>query len=156
MRHTLPLLLLLACCATSTKPEVPAAQPPASPALLAPEPPPGLRLPSTLKALAQRVELTIVPSSHNFEGTTELEVELSASTDVLWLNAKGLTVQKAWVQVGAHETGAQIFTSPERLALRLPTSPSAEGPPTPGPYCASRRSLSSRMRRVMRSRSIER
>ncbi len=126
MRHTLlPLLLLLPCCATSTKPEAPAAQPPPSPAVLAPEPPPGLRLPSTLKPLAQRVELTIVPSAPTFEGTTELEVELLTSTDVLWLNAKGLTVQKASVQLGAHEASAQVFTSPERLALRLP---SAVGP----------------------------
>jgi cytosol alanyl aminopeptidase len=125
-RSLLPLLLPLLCCATSPAPEPAkaAALPPPAGIVLAPpgeapEPPPGLRLPATLKPLAQRVELTLVPSAEGFEGTTELEVELASATDVLWLNAKELQVKKASARVGDTESVAQVLLSPERVALRF-------------------------------------
>jgi alanyl aminopeptidase len=129
LRHALlPLLLPLFCCATSPAPaQAPSAQPVAAPAGVvvappgaAPEPPAGLRLPATLKPLAQRVELTLVPSADSFEGTSELDVELASATDVLWLNAKALVVKRATARVGDAESVAQVFLSPERVALRFP------------------------------------
>ena len=128
--HRLPLppLLLLICCATAPEPakapSAPSVPPPAgivvAPEGLAPEPPSGLRLPATLKPVSQRVELTLVPSSESFAGTTELEVELTSASDVLWLNAKALVVKKATARVGNTESIAQVFLSPERAALRFP------------------------------------
>jgi cytosol alanyl aminopeptidase len=122
-----PLLLLLVSCATSPTPATVKATPGAVPAppgiVVAAEslaPPPGLRLPATLKALAQRVELTIVPSAPSFDGTTELDVELTSATEVLWLNARALSVKKASARLGAAEASAQLSTSPERVALRFP------------------------------------
>ncbi len=119
-------LLLWACCASSphpaVTPEVPA--PPGvvvAPAGLAPEPPAGLRLPASLRALAQRVELTIVPSSPSFEGTTELDVELLSASDTLWLNARALRVTQASARQGATEARAQVSSSPDRVALRFET-----------------------------------
>src|SRR5277367_2319240 len=129
LRHTLlPLLLLLLGCATSPAPaQAPSAQPVPAPAGVvvappgaAPEPPVGLRLPATLKPLAQRVELTLVPSAASFQGTSELDVELASATDVLWLNAKELVVQRATARVGDTESVAQVSLSPERVALRFP------------------------------------
>jgi cytosol alanyl aminopeptidase len=121
------LLVFLVGCATPPAPSTAASQanPPTpgvvvAPDLAAPEPPAGMRLPTHFKALAQRVELSIVPASEHFQGTTELDVDLQTATDTLWLNARGLTVQAASARLGDTEVPAQLFTSPERVALRFP------------------------------------
>jgi alanyl aminopeptidase len=123
------LFLVLACCATTPAPETAKAGPPGVPAApgigvapqgLAPKVPPGLRLPAGVKPLAQRVELTIVPSSPSFEGTTELDVELASATDVVFLNVRALSVKTASARVEGAESSAQVFPSPERVALRFP------------------------------------
>ncbi len=129
-RHPVPtLLLVLTCCATpptANSAKAPPGAVPAPPGIvvapqgLGPVAPTGLRLPDTLKPLAQRVELTIVPSSPSFEGTTELDVELATATDVVWLNVRALTVKTASARVGNAESSAQLFPSPERVALRFP------------------------------------
>jgi alanyl aminopeptidase len=130
LRHSLsPLLLSFVCCATSPTPEPAKGAPSTGAAVpagivvapqgVAPEPPPGLRLPAAFKPLAQRVELTLVPSADAFEGTTEVEIELPTATDVLWLNAKELVVKKAVARLGGTESVAQTFLSPERVALRF-------------------------------------
>jgi cytosol alanyl aminopeptidase len=131
MKLRRPLLLLvlpLLCCATSPEPaktpSAPTVPAPAgitvAPPGVAPEPPPGLRLPATFKPLAQRVELTLLPSAEGFEGTTDIDVELPAATDVLWLNAKAMVVKKASARVGDSESIGQSFLSPERVAVRFP------------------------------------
>jgi len=121
----LPLLAVLACAAPPAPPLETHTVPPApgivvAKDLAAPEPPPGMRLPAGLRPLAQRVELTIVPSSDGFQGTTELNVELATPTDVVWLNAKKLTVERASARLGDAEIRAQVSLSPERVALRFP------------------------------------
>ncbi len=117
------LLALLVCCATpSAPPSAPAVPAPAGIVVApdsAPQPPQGLRLPATQKALAQTVELTLAPASSSFEGTTELQMELASATDVVWLNARQLTVHKASARVGEQELPAKVFLSPERVALRF-------------------------------------
>lgn len=116
-------LVFVTGCATPPTPEAANATPVAAavpPTPGTPTPPVGLRLPETVKALAQRVELTIVPSSDTFEGTTELDVELTSATEVVWLNVRALTVKKASARVGEVETSAQLSTLPERVALRFP------------------------------------
>jgi len=124
-----PVLLLLACCSTASPPPAGAAPPSGLPAPAglvvagessAPLSPPGLRLPATFRPTAQRVELTIVPSSGSFEGTTELDGELASASDVVWLNARALVVKTATALSGGTETSARPFTSPERVALRFP------------------------------------
>jgi cytosol alanyl aminopeptidase len=119
------LVLVVACGTPPAQPVAGNANPPTpglvvAPQSAAPEPPAGMRLPTNVKPLAQRVELTIVPSSERFQGTTELEVELKTATDTLWLNARGLTFQSASARLGDVEVGAQVSTSPERVALRFP------------------------------------
>ncbi|HMK74091.1 MAG TPA: M1 family metallopeptidase, partial [Myxococcaceae bacterium] len=123
----LPLLAALSvACAAPPAPQLETKTVPPTPGIVvakdlaAPEPPPGMRLPAGLRPLAQRVELTIVPSSETFQGTTELDVEVASATDVLWLNAKKLTVERASARLGDAEVRAQVSLSPERVALRFP------------------------------------
>jgi len=125
------LSLLLACCATPQAPSTAKAPPPSAPGPAgvasapqgaAPEPPKGLRLPAGVTPVAQRVELTIVPSSPSFEGTSELEVELASATDVVFLNVRALNVTSASARANGVEASAQLFLSPERVALRFPTA----------------------------------
>ncbi len=119
------LLPLLLCCATPPAPPAGQPVPPApgvvvAPQGLAPEPPQGMRLPATQKALAERVELTIDPAAPSFQGTAELEMELAAPTDVVWVNARQLSVTRAAAQLGEAEVVAERYPSPERVALRFP------------------------------------
>ena len=123
--RSLPLLAGLAACAAPPTPPETKAVPPAPGVVVAkdlgaPAPPAGMRLPGNLRPLAQRVELTIVPSSETFQGTTELDVELTAATDVVWLNARKLAVQRGSARLGDAELHAQVSLAPERVALRFP------------------------------------
>jgi cytosol alanyl aminopeptidase len=144
LRHWLPSVVsLLLCCTTpdapgaahpqSVSPQSGVTAPPAAdgmlpggivvaPQGLSPEPPPGLRLPDTQKVLAQRVELTIVPSSPSFEGTTEIDIDLASSANVVWLNARALRLSKASARVGAADVTAQVSSAQERVALRFPNA----------------------------------
>ena len=95
----LSVLILAACAADRTAaPRAPtpapaaAVAPPAPPALVSPE---GIRLPRTFRPTAQRVWLTIVPSSPDFTGRTEIDGTLDSATDVVWLNADVMEVATA-------------------------------------------------------------
>ena len=119
------LAAAIGCATPPAQPAVSTANPPTpgvivAPELLAPQPPAGMRLPSSFKPVAQRVELTIIPSAEGFQGTTELEVDVASPTDTLWLNARALTIQSASARWGDTEVQARVFLSPERLALRFP------------------------------------
>ena len=99
-RHAVvTLLLILAACAAD-RPSAPRATAPTS-QVIAPPPPPalvapaGIRLPSSFRPAAQRVWLTIVPSSPGFSGRTEIDGTLDSATDVVWLNADALQVSAA-------------------------------------------------------------
>jgi cytosol alanyl aminopeptidase len=123
------LMLFLGGCAAAPQPGSAKAAPDAIPApagiVVAPPaavPPPGLRLPSSVKPIAQRVELTILPASPSFEGTTELDVDLASPTDVVWLNIRALKVKKATARIGTEEVGAELSVAPERVALHFPKS----------------------------------
>src|SRR5689334_1251341 len=130
----LPFLILAACASDRTAaPRAPApapvatAMPAAPPALVSPE---GIRLPRTFRPAAQRVWLTIVPSSPGFTGRTEIDGTLDGSTDVLWLNADTLEIATAMARVGSEDVPAEpVVRDDERVALRFP-HPLPPGPVT--------------------------
>ncbi len=118
--HLSLLASALACATPPAQPAASTANPPTPGVVVAPQPPTGMRLPTGLKPLAQRVELTILPSAERFSGTTELEVDVQTPSDTLWLNARALSLQSASARVGDAEVQARVFVSPERVALRFP------------------------------------
>jgi len=126
VRHAVvTLLLILAACAAD-RPSAPRATAPAPQAIAQPPPPalvapPGIRLPRTFRPAAQRVWLTIVPSSPGFSGRTEIDGTLDSATDVVWLNADVLRVGSAVARVGTEEVQAEpVVRDDERVALRFP------------------------------------
>jgi len=100
MRTSFVVLVVLAACsgkpskdgdrlATPVTPEVtPEVTPP-------PLVPPALRLPETVRPTKIALDLTIVPSDPTFTGVMSADVEITAPTRVVWLNARGLTITSA-------------------------------------------------------------
>jgi aminopeptidase N len=130
----LPVLILAGCAAdrtaaprAATAAPTAAVTPPAPPPLVSPE---GIRLPRTFRPAAQRVWLTIVPSSPGFTGRTEIDGTLDTSAEVLWLNADAMEVATATARVGSEEVPAEPVVRPDqRVALRFP-HPLPPGPVT--------------------------
>jgi len=126
--RTRPLLLAcLAACGSSSAPTRPAAPPrPVAPAPVAEaEPPrelepPDLRLPTVAKPLRNTVDLTIDPRREDFSGRITTELELGAATDVLWLHADELTIERATLTVGGERLTARAELHDEFLGLALP------------------------------------
>ncbi len=103
---TRPLLVFalasLAACAGSdaARTDAPRPRPPqAQAATSAPAPslptPPRLRLPDTARPVRNAATLTIVPSRDTFDGDMQIELDVRAALPVLWLNADGLTLDRA-------------------------------------------------------------
>jgi len=59
--------------------------------------PPKLRLPDNVRPVRQSVELTLVPTEEFFGGKTRIDVTITKSTRVIWLNVDGLTIERAEV-----------------------------------------------------------
>lgn len=86
----------------------------------APEPPPPFSLNDEAVPRKYWVELTVDPARESFEGTVRIDVELLKPASVIWLNAAGLTVKEASLQVNGRTHA--IRTEPiegELLAVEL-------------------------------------
>jgi aminopeptidase N len=76
--------------------------------LLALDPePPALRLPPGARPTLYEVELTVVPTEATFKGEVRVRLELARATSLLWLNAAGLTIDRASVSAGGRARGAK-------------------------------------------------
>ncbi len=81
----------------------------AGPALAAPDPePPKLRLPATAAPTGYRVALTVDPDETTFRGAVDIGIRLSAPTDLLWLNATELKVEKATASAGGSPVAVRV------------------------------------------------
>jgi aminopeptidase N len=109
-RSSLVALLSLAACSgapTSTltpTPTAPLASADAAPAA----PPPGIRLPTTVKPLRYAPTLTLLSDALNLEGSIDIDVALSEPTSILWLNAAGLRVSEAHLEVSGVSRPARV------------------------------------------------
>lgn len=72
--------------------------------------PPKLRLPDDVRPLRQAVELTLVPTEEFFGGKTRIDVTITKSTPVVWLNVDGLTVERAEAIIGQTNLPAKLVT----------------------------------------------
>lgn len=103
-------------------------------------------LPDQARPIAYRVALTADPSSPRFAGTTEIDLDLKAAADSLWIHGQGLDMQEAVAVAGGaivqasyqqlHATGVArlVFARPlpaGRVMLKFrytaPFMPSAAG-----------------------------
>jgi cytosol alanyl aminopeptidase len=97
---TLATMAALAACAGDAPPPAVArgARPTASsspPPVASAPAPPRLRLPDGVRPLKNTATLTVVPSRETFEGEMQIELEASSPLPLLWLNADGLTIDRA-------------------------------------------------------------
>jgi cytosol alanyl aminopeptidase len=127
-----PLVALLTLAACSGPP--PAAPPPPAPppltasaaptAALVSPPPPGLRLPTTVKPVRYKPTLTLVSGSLNLEGSIDIELALREPTSLVWLNAVGLTVSEAHLEVAGISRPARVVPGgPDHLGFAFDTAP---------------------------------
>jgi alanyl aminopeptidase len=80
---------------------------------------PILRLPQDARPLRYRAALEIDPSAVSFRGRIEIDVDVRRALDQVWLNAHGLTVEKASLRRGGSDTALAAAPSKRNfLALR--------------------------------------
>jgi cytosol alanyl aminopeptidase len=84
--------------------------------------PPQFRLPGVARPTRYQLELTIVPSEPTFKGTATVSIDLTQRTDVVWLNAKDLTIEQVKVNVDGGPKSARWKGSAEFLGIDLPHS----------------------------------
>jgi len=93
------LVALAACSAPATTASPPAVAPAPPPIPVAPPPPdpapPTFRLPGDVAPVRARIDLTIIPDQPTAHGEISIAAKLVRATRVVWLNANGLTIEKA-------------------------------------------------------------
>lgn len=69
--------------------------------------PPTLRLPEDARPVRYELDLTVDPTQTTFEGQVRIALTLAKSTSLLWLNATGLTILAASVEVSGKSLPAR-------------------------------------------------
>ena len=143
MRTLVPLFAwsVLLACASTPEPRPPArvTTPAIAPDAGSPGPAeqaaagtePVFRLPSDVRALAERVSLTIVPEREDFQGRVELSLALDSPRQDLWVSASDLQFGEAFLRIGTAEVRVRVDVEPRRSAARVSWSgPAISGPAT--------------------------
>ena len=123
------LLTLAACSAAPPLSPIPAPSPPnatplASAALTPSAPPPGIRLPTTVKPLRYAPTLTLLSDSLGLEGSIDIDLALSEPTSLIWLNAVGLSVSEAHLEVAGVSRPARVIPGgPDHLGFAFDSAP---------------------------------
>ncbi|HUE04955.1 MAG TPA: M1 family metallopeptidase [Bryobacteraceae bacterium] len=90
--------------------------------------PPKLRLPGDVQPVRYRLDLTIVPQQDGFSGKIEIDLDVHKPTDVVWLNARDLTVDSAQLTAGGRTTAAKVQTSGTEFTGFAADAPLPAGP----------------------------
>lgn len=90
------LALLALLCACSAFAQAPA--------------PPSLLLPDSVQPKQYIAELTIVPSEERFRGSIDIEIEVRQPTNIIWLNARYLTVELARLDAANTPVQARVVS----------------------------------------------
>src|ERR1017187_3181846 len=78
--------------------------------------PPKLRLGDDVRPVRYRLDLTVIPQQDTFTGKIEIDLEVSKPTDVVWLNARDLTIDTAQLTAGGRTLAAKVQTSRTEFA----------------------------------------
>jgi aminopeptidase N len=93
--------------------------------------PPSFRLPTTIRPTRYALELTLDPAKDNFSGAVTIELDVRAPSDIIWLNASGLTLDEARVNdaparvvagddnFGGVEPAKKLPPGPARLTVKF-------------------------------------
>jgi alanyl aminopeptidase len=125
------LTLTAAGCGGSSAPPARPAEPVAAAAPVgapaAAPTPPDLRLPTGVRPVRYQATLELDPAAKDFGGVIAIDVSVDAATDLVWLNADGLTIESAEIEAGGARTALVAWTAPrDFVALRAP-APIAAG-----------------------------
>jgi alanyl aminopeptidase len=124
------LTLTAAGCGGSSAPPARPAEPVAAAAPVAAPvapTPPDLRLPAGVRPVRYQATLELDPAAKDFGGVIAIDVSVDAATDLVWLNADGLTIESAEIEAGGARTALVAWTAPrDFVALRAP-APIAAG-----------------------------
>ena len=131
-RATWLVILGVGACSSGSAPKVNeptvAAKPAAITVPATPDPaPPELRLPTTARPLRNEVELAIDPNIEDFTGTITTQLEVTAPTAVLWLNANEIVVEKATFEVAGERIAARPIYAPKDYLGLVPARGLAPG-----------------------------
>jgi alanyl aminopeptidase len=110
--------LILAGACGAREPEPRAAGEPSEAragAAVAPAPQAPLRLPEVAAPLRYRAGLEIDPKATSFRGHIEIDVDVKAATNELWLNAHHLRIEKAALRRGAASTALEARAAPRNV-----------------------------------------
>src|ERR1700722_18133822 len=99
MRAIALSLVLVAACASEPAPVAPPPVPPpataAAPAPVPDAPVPALPLPGDPRPLAEAIELHLDPRQDRYTGSVDIDVQLDAPRQIVWLHGKDFTVTRA-------------------------------------------------------------
>lgn len=73
--------------------------------------PPKLRLGDDVQPVRYRLDLTVIPQQDTFTGKIEIDLDVRKPTDVVWLNARDLTIDTAQLTTGGRTQTAKVQTS---------------------------------------------
>jgi aminopeptidase N len=71
-------------------------------------PPPALRLPATVRPTRYALDLRVVPAEPTFSGTITIDLEVTAPTALVWLNATDLRIDGAELRQGGATQAARV------------------------------------------------
>ena len=90
--------------------------------------PPKLRLGDDVRPVRYRLDLTVIPQQDTFTGTIEIDLQVRKATDVIWLNARDLTIDRAQLTAGGRTLAVKVQTSGTEFAGFAAASAIPAGP----------------------------
>ncbi len=70
--------------------------------------PPKLRLGDDVQPRRYRLDLTVIPEQDTFNGKVEVDLDIRKPTDLIWLNARNLTIDDAKLVTAGSEVAAKV------------------------------------------------
>jgi len=92
--------------------------------------PPKLRLGDDVQPRHYRLDLTLIPEQDTFTGNVEIDLDIRKPTDLIWLNARNLTLDDAKLVAAGSEIAAKVQPGGKEFAGFAIPSVVAAGPAT--------------------------